>query len=91
VLLDRTATASEVNGWVAHLPGMGRQGVALGFLRSTEFRRDEFEGYYNVLLHRPDNPNGTDPASLNGWVLCGLDVRGVRVGFETSPEFFVNG
>jgi hypothetical protein len=60
--------------------------VALGFLHSQEFRRNEFEGYYNALLHRPD-----DPAGLAYWLASGLDAHAARLGFESSPEFFANG
>ena len=72
--------------WVNRLPQLGRQGVAQGVLGATEFRADQFEGDYNALLHRPD-----DPAGLKGWVMSDLDVRTVRLGFEASPEFFSNG
>jgi hypothetical protein len=73
---------------------MGRQGVALGFLAgpsATEFRTDQFEGYYNALLHRPDNPDGLDPNGLNNWVMSNLDIEAVRIAFESTPEFFANG
>jgi hypothetical protein len=86
LLLNRTASAGEVAGWVNAMPQIGRQGAALGFLHSQEFRTDDFEGYYNALLHRP-----SDAAELNGWVMSNLDGGSVRIGFETSPEFFTNG
>jgi hypothetical protein len=60
--------------------------VALGFLGSQEFRTDQFEGYYDALLHRPSDPGG-----LSAWVNSGLDEFHVRVAFESSPEFFSNG
>jgi hypothetical protein len=59
--------------------------VALGFLSSQEFRTDQFEGYYNVLLHRPAD------AGLAYWLASGLDVHAVRVGFASGGEFFSNG
>jgi hypothetical protein len=86
LLLGRQGGDAEVAGWVGALPQLGTQGVALGFLQSQEFRTDQFEGYYNALLHRPD-----DPAGLNGWVMSNLDMHAVRLGFEASPEFFANG
>jgi hypothetical protein len=82
VLLNRTAS-SEVAGWVNALSSVGRQGVALGFLTSTELRTDQFEAYYEALLHRP-----ADPASLNAWASSDLDMLSVRIGFESSAEFF---
>ena len=60
--------------------------MALGFLHAPEFRADMFEGYYNALLHRPDDPGG-----LDYWVFSGLDLSTVRQGFEASAEFFANG
>jgi hypothetical protein len=86
VLLDRTAADTEVAPWLSHMSQVGRQAVALGFLKSQEFRTDQFEGYYNALLRRSDEPTG-----LNNWVMSNLDMHTVRVGFESSPEFFTNG
>src|SRR5207249_2347686 len=86
-LLGRTASSGEVAGWVGGLNnGLSRQAAALGFLQSQEFRTDQFEGYYETLLHRP-----ADPAGLNGWVFSNLDMHSVRVGFESGREFFSNG
>jgi Domain of unknown function (DUF4214) len=86
VLLNRTGEPAGVAGWLGSLPSLGRQGVALAFLQSTEFHTYDFEGYYNALLHRPD-----DPVGLSDWVFSNLDVASVRVDFEASPEFFTNG
>jgi hypothetical protein len=87
VLLDRTASSSEVAAWVGGLDsGLSRQAAALAFLHSQEFRTDAFEGYYDALLHRPG-----DAAGLAGWVASGQDPHAVRVGFEASAEFFTNG
>src|SRR5262249_35107044 len=82
VLLGRTAGNSEVDYWVNALAAGGRQGVALRFLSSREFRTDQFEGYYQALLHRPAD------AGLAGWVASGLDAHAVCVAFESGPEFF---
>jgi parallel beta-helix repeat protein len=86
VLLDRTANDSEVAGWITAMQHLGRQGVALGFLQSQEFRTDQFEGYYNALLRRP-----AEPAGLHNWVTSGLDLRTARTAFEAGAEFFANG
>jgi hypothetical protein len=103
VLLGRSGSPAEVAAWVGGLPGMGlpggylpggfgllpvleRQEAALGFLDSLEYRTDAIEGYYNALLHRP-----ADAMGLNGWVNSGLDLLSVRIGFESSAEFFTNG
>jgi hypothetical protein len=86
VLLNRTGAAAEVAYWVNRLPQLGRQGIVQEFLGAKEYRADQFEGYYNALLHRPD-----DPAGLNAWVFSNLDINTVRLGFEASAEFFANG
>jgi hypothetical protein len=86
VLLGRTASSSEVTGWGNTLAQVGTQSVALAMLQSQEFRTDQFEGYYNALLHRPDDPTG-----LNSWVMSNLDMGTVRIGFESGPEFYTNG
>jgi hypothetical protein len=38
VLLGRDASAAEVAGFTGLLPAVTRQGLALGFLKSVEFR-----------------------------------------------------
>ena len=86
VLLNRTGIANDVTGWVNLLPTLGTVGVAQAFLTGQEFRTDAFEGYYNVLLHRPD-----DAAGLHGWVVSNLSLGDVRTGFESSNEFFTVG
>jgi hypothetical protein len=45
-LLGRMGSNSEVANWVAALPQLGRGGVALDFLGSTEFRFDVIEQLY---------------------------------------------
>jgi hypothetical protein len=82
-LLGRAASAAEVAGWEAMLGALGAQGVAVDFLFSREFRADQFEGHYNALLHRPD-----DPAGLAFWVDSPLDLFAARLGFEGSAEFY---
>jgi hypothetical protein len=85
LLLTRTGTTAEVSAWVGDLPHQGHQGVALSFLQAPEYRTDLFTGYYNTLLHRaPD-------VGLFNWVLSTLDAATVRIGIESSPEFFTNG
>jgi hypothetical protein len=86
VLLGRDASAAEVAGFTGLLPAVTRQGLALGFLKSVEFRTAQFEGYYNTLLHRPA-PAG----EVAAWVASPFDIGTVRVLFESSAEFFANG
>ncbi len=89
VLLGRTGLPTEVASWVSVFSVVqgGRQGVALAFLQSIEFRTDQFEGYYNALLHRPTTPTDNLPAL----VLSGLDMATVRIEVEASAEFYTNG
>jgi hypothetical protein len=85
VLLGRTGSASEVAGWVQAPSSIGAQGAAQAFLSGTEYRTDLADSYYNALLHRPPD------SALADWVLSRLDAGEMRVGFESSGEFFANG
>src|SRR5262249_6724842 len=85
VLLGRTGEAAGVAAWAQALPSIGARGEAFGFLSSTEYRTDLADAYYSALLHRPAD------AGLSGWVSSGLGAGDMRVGFESSPEFFANG
>jgi streptogramin lyase len=88
LLLGRTGSAAEVAGWVSNLQnhGLTPQGVALGFLTSPENRTDVVAGYYQSLLHR-----SASQVEISGWVNSGLDEFHIRVGIESSAEFFSNG
>ncbi len=86
LLLNRSSAADETAGWVATLQQQGRQGAALGILHSTECRTDEVEACYDALLERP-----SDPPGLNTWVFSNLDMRSIRIAFESTSEFFVLG
>ncbi|HEV3447805.1 MAG TPA: hypothetical protein VG099_24425, partial [Gemmataceae bacterium] len=86
LLLKRTGSPGEVAGWIKVLPQLGAQGMALDFLTSSEFRINLFTSYYNTLLHR-----APDTIGLLNWILSNLDADTVRLGFESSAEFFANG
>jgi hypothetical protein len=86
LLLGRPAGAAEVAGWLGALPALGRAGVAQAFLSSAEYRLDAVESDYGALLHRP-----AEPAGLAAWSSSGLDLYFLRVGIESSDEFYVNG
>ena len=88
-LWNRAGSPDEVATLVGQLPQLGRSGLALVLLQSPEFRTDQFEGYFNSLLHRP--PSAADAAALTALVDSGMDIRSVRFVFETTPEFFQNG
>jgi hypothetical protein len=86
LLLNRSAAPGELAGWVGIANASGEQVVAFDLLQSTEFRGHQFDGYYDVLLHRPSEASG-----LNGWIFSNIDMRSVRFGFEGTSEFFLNG
>jgi hypothetical protein len=86
LLLNRTGTDAEVGSWVSALPTLGRGGVAVGILMSSEFHKDLIEAYYNVLVHRP-----SETAGFNHWLNSGLDDYHLRLAFDSSAEFFSNG
>jgi hypothetical protein len=100
-LLGRAGSDAEVAGVQAVLPFVGRANSAAAFLRTTEFRTDMVDQFYNAtpaptsiaalfppLLHRPA-PATT--AEISGWVFSGLSLLDIETAFVSSSEFFVNG
>jgi hypothetical protein len=85
-LLNRLPTSEELVGWLQALPAMGRQGASLAMQQSFEFRINTIAGYYRRLLHREPDLQG-----LNTWEATPIDLATVRIGIESSPEFFENG
>jgi glucose/arabinose dehydrogenase len=92
---DSLATSAEVQGWVSQLATLGRSGVALGFLDSTEFRSDVVQTLYGQtstgplpfvpdLLKRPMAPTASEVA---GWVNSSLDVWGIDVAMAGTFEY----
>jgi hypothetical protein len=88
LLLNRTGSASEVNGWVNALPAAGPGGVATAFLTSMEYRTDVVTGFYSSLLDRTTTPSAAEVAA---WVNSGMDVLGIDVAFASSSEFVQHG
>jgi uncharacterized protein YkwD len=86
LLLNRSAAAGELNYWVAALGPAGRNAVALGIARSTEYRDDEVRAYYSSMLHRP-----ASGAEISLWAGSGMDLTTIRVCFEASTEFYLHG
>src|SRR5207244_10796274 len=84
LLLGRTASSAEVNGWQGALAVAGRSSVAAAFLHSGEYRSDVIEAYYTGLLQRSTAPS---LAEVNAWVSSGLDLLAIRIGFEASQEY----
>jgi streptogramin lyase len=85
LLLNRSASSSEVQNAVSQLSSLGPTGVATAFLGSSEYRRDAVMAYYNSLLHR-----NADPAGFNFWVGTSLSLLNIREGIEASLELFNN-
>jgi hypothetical protein len=59
--------------------------VARDFLFSAELRSNLIDTYYEVLLHRASD------AGKFGWFSSNLDANGIRLGFDSSVEFFTTG
>jgi uncharacterized protein YkwD len=87
VVLDRGATSNEISGWAATLTPTNRSIVAEGFLQSSEYRADVVNSYYANLLHRSAPPSASEVAA---WAFSPLDFTTIRIGFESSQEFFLN-
>jgi hypothetical protein len=98
LLLLRTASNAEINSWLGMLPTLGRAGVAIEFLASTEFRSDVVTQLYTstpvvtnlyvTLLDRPSPPSAGEVA---GWANTNLDLLSIEVLFAGSGEYFLNG
>ena len=88
VLLKRTASSSEVNSWVSALHSVGRSPVTSSFVFSAEFRSGCVISYYSGLLHRSTAPSA---AEVSGWANTGLNLCQIRVSFEASQEYYLNG
>jgi virginiamycin B lyase len=80
-LLNRDANPDELQLFP---PPVDRVRVPLGFLRSPEYRTRVVGSFYPNLL---DRPAFTDQ-EVAGWVNSPLDLRSIRLAFETSQEFF---
>jgi uncharacterized protein YkwD len=85
LLLKRTAAPADLASWAGALPMLGREGVALRFLTSTEYRSDQVAGFYAGLLNRKAWPG---IAGLTDWVNSDLDLAAIRLSFEAREEFW---
>jgi hypothetical protein len=84
-LLGRQAGPGEISNWLGLLPLLQRNGVAYAILTSVEYRRLQVVGFYTNLLGRPTPPAQSE---VDGWVFSGLDLLNIRIGFESSLEYF---
>lgn len=89
-VLGRVPSEADVNAWVALLPSLGRGGVAMGFLNSTEYRNLVVREMFFDMLKRT---NATAPSNSDvaAWVNTGLDVLSLRVAFAGTAEFYLYG
>jgi len=87
-VLGRTASAGEIQGWVAYLnSGASRAQVASGFLLSTEHLSSVISGYYTKFLHRP-----VDAGGLQTWVTAiqaGVRHEAIIGAIVASDEYYL--
>lgn len=86
-VLGRSAGSSEVTHWVAMLTGgWTRDGVAMGFLISTEHLTTVVDGYYVDLLGRHIDPSGR--TTWVGKIQAGDRVEAIIGGIIASAEYY---
>src|SRR5665648_977828 len=86
-VLGRSAGASEVNYWVQKLnSGWTKEGVAMGFLISTEQLTAVVDGYYVDLLGRHIDPSGR--TTWVGKIQAGDRVEAIIGGIIASAEYY---
>jgi hypothetical protein len=86
LLLGRSASSAEVQNWVNAIPSIGRNGVALKILGSTEYRQDATGQYYLSYLHR-----AASAADESAWAGSTYDLLSIKANITSSGEYFVNG
>ncbi len=87
-LLNRQPSNQDLSSAMSQLATVGRAGLVLGMLHLAEYRTDVVETYLVTLLRRAQPVNAND---VNSWAASGLDLTGIRVGIESSTEFYANG
>jgi len=94
--------ASDVSAWVAAIPMLGRNGVAMDFINSAEARTGEIRTFYGDptlsplpyqpylpnLLHRSAAPMASE---TSGWIASSLDFLTIEVRFASGAEFYNDG
>ncbi len=83
--LGRSGSLAELDAWVAHLPSLGRSGVADQIAHSREAREHAVDGFYLRFLGR-----SADAGGRKDWATFleqGATQEQVIAGFVSSPEF----
>lgn len=88
LLLKRSPASGEVQLWTRALGSNRRSAIVEGFVHSAEYRTQMVDAFYVDLLHRSAAPPA---AEANLWVNSNLDLLHLRIGFESSAEYFQNG
>jgi Domain of unknown function (DUF4214) len=86
ILLDRTASASEVASWVPYVTPGSNAALVQTFTSSTEYRTDQISLFYEEDLGR-----AVDPGGLQHWLgvlAAGGTLAEVQAAIIGSPEFF---
>jgi hypothetical protein len=89
-LLGRNTSVTEINAWVAALPGVGRAAVVTAFVSSSEYRANAVRGFYTDLLHRTAATMPPDSEVL-AWVNSPFDLLTIEIAITTSDDFYRNG
>ncbi len=85
-VLGRTASAAEVQSWVAQVGVKGRFSIARGFLLSSEHLTTVVNGYYQELLGRSIDPTGR--ATWVAQLQRGVRLEAVIGSIIASDEYF---
>lgn len=99
-VLGRGGSSSEVSGWLAMLPTLGRSGIVSAFVHSSEFRGDVVQALYGSALPATVSVASLVPNLLHrhaltmevgGWVNSSFDIDVIVLAFASTSEFFTNG
>jgi hypothetical protein len=84
-LLGRTPAGNEAATWIAQA-ATDRSAVAVGFLRSQEYKTVQVKSFYTTLLRR--DPDNGGLAHFVNELLAGQDQRSILHGILPSAEYF---
>jgi hypothetical protein len=81
VLLQRSASDTEVSSWLNALPTLGQQGVVSYLVASNEFRAMQVEGFYRELFHGDGSAT-----EVMQWASAPFDLLTIRKFLEMRVE-----